>query len=87
MVCIGGYIRLTAVEFIKERRSRSLCIKDKSYWFVPELTIGVVVSRIILSLIPVINIVCLLDLSAGTVGVIYDRIRKIMSITLVSRVK
>jgi len=87
MACIGGYIRMTVMEFIKERRSRSLALENSRNWFVPELTVGVVVSRVILSFIPVVNIICLLDLSASTVGVVYDKIRKIMSITLVSRVK
>jgi uncharacterized membrane protein len=82
VLCLIGYFFRT-IKKVKEDQLRQL---EHGDWYLPEETIGTVLGRIIISLIPGLNIVALLvDLFQETFEKIIPAIKRFVSIPLVKK--
>lgn len=82
VLCLIGYFFRT-IKKVKEDQLRQL---EHGDWYVPEETIGTVLGRIIISIIPGLNITALLvDLFEETLEKIVPFIRRFINIPLIRK--
>jgi len=90
LICLTLYIFRSAAQYQKDKNSRKESLKEENTYkmYVPTLTIGTLIGRVIVSIIPIANLFALtFDLAPEFLNVFFKWLEKTFNIPLVPKYK